>query len=123
MKKLAGILAALFMLLVVGLLCANAIASAAEPITTLHPDGTVTPAPLSAIAVSQCGLAVALFIQLDATYLLRADPRQSDLYAIVDGKQRLTSAAPMKWADAYALAQKAALSTHVVLPCTDGPQV
>lgn len=79
--------------------------------------------PLSAIAVTQCGLAVALFIQLDSTHLFRADPRQSDLFTAVNGEMQQTQAAPMKWADAYALAQKATLATHVVLPCTDGPVI
>jgi hypothetical protein len=79
--------------------------------------------PLSAIAVSQCGLAVALFIQLDATHLLRADPRQSDLFVAVDGKMVQQTAGPMEWKDAFALAQSAVITTHVLLPCTQGPTV
>lgn len=92
-------------------------------VTTLHGDGTVTPAPLSAIAVTQCGLAVSLFVQLDATHLLRADPRQSDMFTAVDGKMVQSQAGPMKWDDALALAKSAVLSTNVTLPCTDVPSV
>lgn len=146
MKTIAGIIFAMFVLLVVALLCANAIASAGElptcnaetartgqlcllspgtnpAITTVHGDGTVTPAPLSAIAVTQCGLAVSLFIQLDATHLLRADPRQSDMFTNVDGKMVQSQAGPMTIDQALTIAERAVLSTHVVLPCTDGPTV
>lgn len=79
------------------------------------------PRPLSAVAVTQCGLAVALYIQLDASHLLRADPRQSDLFTAVDGQQKQSQAGPMKWEDAYQLAGEAVLSSHVQLPCTDDP--
>jgi hypothetical protein len=82
---------------------------------------TTTPRPLSAIAVSQCGLAVALFIQLDALHLFRADPRQSDLFVAVNGEMLQTTAGPMEWKTAYKLAENAVLTTHVVIPCTDGP--
>jgi len=93
------------------------------PITTVHPDGVVTPAPLSAVVVTSCNLAVALFIQLDATHLLRADPRQSDMFTAVNGKMVQSQAGPMPWDDAYKLAQSAVLSSHVVIPCTDRPGV
>jgi hypothetical protein len=103
--------------------------TAAPPATLLeqHPGETLkapagAPRPLSAVVVTSCGLAVALFIQLDATHLLRADPRQSDIFTAVNGEQRQDTAGPMKWDDAYKLAQSAVLSSHVVLPCTDGPQ-
>jgi hypothetical protein len=80
--------------------------------------------PLSAIAVSQCGMALALFIQLDATHLMRADPKQSDLFvAQPDGTMKQTTAGPLKWEKAYALALSAVLTTHVVIPCTDRPGV
>lgn len=82
---------------------------------------TAAPRPLSAVVVTSCGLAVALYIQLDATHLLRADPRQSDIFTAVNGEQRQDTAGPMKWDDAYALAQTAVLTSHVLLPCTDGP--
>lgn len=89
-------------------------------------DVVVTPGsddtrPLSAIAVSQCGLAVALFIQLDSTHLLRADPRQSDLFTSSNGQPQQSTAGPMEWSKAYTLAQSAPISSHVTIPCTDGP--
>lgn len=102
-----------------GLLVAPGVAA----ITTLNADGTVTPAPLSAIAVSQCGLAVALFVQLDATHLLRADPRQSDMFVAVDGKMQQTKAGPMEWKDAFKIAESAVITTHVTLPCTEGSAI
>lgn len=92
-----------------------------SPITTLHADGTITPVPLSAIVVTQCGLAVSLFIQLDATHLLRADPRQSDMFTAVNGKQVQSQAGPMKIDAAMVLAKQAVLSTNVTLPCNEGP--
>lgn len=79
-----------------------------------------TAAPLSAIAVTCNGLAVSLFIQLDADHLFRADPRQSDMFTAVKGKMVQTKAPPMEWKVAYAIAEKAILSTHVVVPCADG---
>lgn len=94
-----------------------------DPIMILHPDGSVSPPPISAIAVSQCGLAVALFIQLDSNHLFRADPRQSDLFTNVNGQMRQTSGGPMQWKDALELARSAVLTTHVTIPCTDGPRV
>jgi len=79
--------------------------------------------PLSAVAVTQCGLAVALFVQLDESHMLRADPRQSDLFTAVDGQQRQSTAPPMAWDKAYQLAGSAVLSSHVILPCTDKPSI
>jgi hypothetical protein len=80
--------------------------------------------PLSAVAVSECGMAVALFIQLDSTHLLRADPRQSDLFGVgPDGKMEQQTAGPIAWDDAYKLALSAPISSHVTLPCTDGPNI
>ena len=81
------------------------------------------PRPLSAIVVSECGFAVSLFIQLDATHLLRADPRQSDLFTAVHGKQKQSGAGPMSWDEAYRIASSAVLTTHVTLPCSDGPAI
>jgi hypothetical protein len=66
---------------------------------------------------------VSLFIQLDATHLLRADPRQSDMFTNVDGKMVQSQAGPMTIDQALTIAERAVLSTHVVLPCTDGPTV
>lgn len=82
-----------------------------------------TPAPLSAIAVTNCGMALALFIQLDADHLFRADPRQSDMFTNIKGKMVQSAAPPMEWKVAYALAEKAVLTSHVVTPCTEGPQI
>lgn len=97
-------------------------APAGSPIiTVVHPDGTVDPRPLSAIVVTQCGLAVSLFVQLDATHLLRADPRQSDMFTAKNGEQVQSQAGPMKIDDAMMLAKAAVLSTNVTLPCTDDP--
>jgi hypothetical protein len=96
--------------------CASAPHQTAQPIIS-----STASRPLSAIVVSQCGLAVALYIQLDPTHLLRADSRQSDLFAAVDGQQQQTGAGPMPWDQAYSLAGSAVLTSHVLLPCTDGP--
>lgn len=83
--------------------------------------------PLSAIAVTCNGLAVSLFIQLDADHLFRADPRQSDMFTAVEQRglpphhkvMVQSKAPPMEWKVAYALAERAILSTHVVVPCAD----
>lgn len=75
--------------------------------------------PLSAIAVTCNGMAVSLFIQLDADHLFRADPRQSDMFTNVKGKMVQSKAPPMEWKVAYALAERAVLSSHVVVPCAD----
>lgn len=87
--------------------------------TTVVIAPVAAPRPLSAVVVTSCNLAVALFIQLDATHLLRADPRQSDMFTALDGKMVQSQAGPMTWADAYTLAQTAVLSSHVAIPCTD----
>lgn len=110
--------------LIVASVLALALAACATT-PTQHADlnSVGTARPLSAIAVSQCGLAVALYVQLDATHLLRADPRQSDLFVATDGQMQSQHAPPMKWEDAFALAQKAAITSHVLLPCTDGPTI
>lgn len=129
MKTIAGIIFALFVLLVVAIIGANAMAHADEcpvghlcgPVQVVP--SVASPAPLSAIAVTQCGLAVSLFIQLDATHLLRADPRQSDMFTAVNGKMVQSQAGPMTIDQALAIAEKAVLSTNVVLPCTDGPTI
>lgn len=113
MKTVAGIFASLFILLVVALLCASAFS--AEPMRPGEP--AIPEHPLSAIAVTQCGGALALFIQLDPNHLLRADPRQSDLFTNVNGHMVQSTAAPMKWDDAYELATRAVITTHVLVPC------
>lgn len=104
---------------------AGPIVSDVQPhaIVTVRPDGTVNPPPLSAVVVTSCGLAVALFIQLDATHLMRADPRQSDMFTAVDGKMVQSQAGPMPWDDAYKLALAAVLSSNVVIPCTEHPGI
>lgn len=119
---IAGLAAGiLFAVLLFSTVHAGPIVSAVQPapITTLKGDGTVTPAPLSAVVVTNCGLAVALFIQLDATHLMRADPRQSDMFTAVDGHMVQSQAGPMPWDEAFKLALSAVLSSHVVIPCTD----
>jgi len=76
--------------------------------------------PISAIVVSQCGEAIALYIQLDANNLFRADPKQSELFTNKDDEMIHTFGAPMPWDEAYDLASKAVLSSHVVIPCDGG---
>jgi hypothetical protein len=79
-----------------------------------------TPRPLAAISVNECNKSVALFIFLDSTHMLRADPRQSDMFTVSpNGTTKQTSAPPMKWEDAFALAQSAAITSHVMLPCRE----
>lgn len=92
---------------------------AAPELFHIDGNGVVTPKPLSAIVVTQCGGALALFIQLDATHLMRADPVQSDLFTNVNGKMVQGTAPPMKWDDAYNMALQAVLSSHVIVPCTE----
>ena len=77
--------------------------------------------PISAVVVSQCGLALALYIQLDSNNLFRADPKQSELFTNNDGDMVHTFGDPMAWDEAYELASKAVLSSHVTVPCPDGP--
>lgn len=108
-----------FVMAVVVSLCA-ACASIPKNDVVVSPDNTVT-RPLSAIAVSQCGMAVALFIQLDSTHLLRADPHQSDLFTSSNGQPQQSTVGPMEWSKAYDLASTAPISSHVVIPCMDGP--
>jgi len=73
--------------------------------------------PISAIVVSQCGEALALYIQLDANNLFRADPKQSELFTNKADEMVHSFGAPMPWDEAYDLASKAVLSSHVVIPC------
>ena len=105
------------------LACGIAVACTTAPYRNLEmpKPAAAVDAPLSAIAVSQCGQAVALFIQLDETHLFRADPRQSDMFVADAGRARHENAGPMKWEDAAALAERAVLSSHVTLPCTEAP--
>jgi hypothetical protein len=73
---------------------------------------------------NHCLASIALFIQLDSTHLLRADPRQSDLFGVgSDGKMKQQTAGPIAGDDAYKLALSAPISSHVTLPCTDGPNI
>lgn len=84
---------------------------------SIDDNGIMHPKPLSAIMVSQCGGALALFIQVDANHLLRADPRQSDVFANVDGKMEQSTVGPLEWGLAYSVAAQAVITTHVVVPC------
>lgn len=86
-------------------------------IFTIDGNGIMHPKPLSAIMVSQCGGALALFIQVDANHLLRADPRQSDLFSNVDGKMQQSTWQSMEWGLAFGVASQAVITTHVVVPC------
>lgn len=91
--------------------------SPSTPIFTIDGNGVMHPKPLSAIMVSQCGGALALFIQVDANHLLRADPRQSDVFVNVDGKMEQSTVGPLEWGLAYNVAAQAVITTHVVVPC------
>lgn len=131
MRFVTGILGVLSIMLIVLLVCAG-LANGAEP---MHPgdfaiaptpppmffsidgNGVMHPKPLSAIMVSQCGGALALFIQVDANHLLRADPRQSDVFSNVDGKMEQSTVGPLEWGLAYSVAAQAVITTHVVVPC------
>lgn len=94
-----------------------AIAPSSPRIFTIDGNGIMHPKPLSAIMVSQCGGALALFIQVDANHLLRADPRQSDVFSNVDGKMEQSTVGPLEWGLAYNVAAQAVITTHVVVPC------
>jgi hypothetical protein len=118
--------------LVIGILGVLASGCATKPIknveTSLSNAPVVAPEikdvkPISAIVVTNCGLAVALFVQLDQYNLFRADPRQSDLFTNVDGKMIVTHGAGMPWDEAYTLAASAILSSNVVIPCNEGPTI
>lgn len=91
--------------------------TSSDRIFTIDGNGIMHPKPLSAIMVSQCGGALALFIQVDANHLLRADPRQSDVFANVDGKMEQSTVGPLEWGLAYSVAAQAVITTHVVVPC------
>jgi hypothetical protein len=54
--------------------------------------------------------------------MLRADPRQSDLFSVgADGKMIQSHAGPVPWEKAYELALSAPISSHVTIPCTETP--
>lgn len=127
MRVITGIIGVLFIMLVVLLVCAG-LAKGAElmhpgelatppRVFTIDGNGVMHPKPLSAIMVSQCGGALALFIQVDANHLLRADPRQSDLFSNTDGKMVQSTVGPLEWGLAYSVAAQAVITTHVVVPC------
>lgn len=99
--------------------CGSPVATPKAPSVTAP---VAPPPPLAAIAVSKCGLAVSLFIQLDANHLLHADPRQSEMFTNVNGKSVSSIAAPMPWKEAYDLAKNAVLTSHVYLPCDERDQ-
>lgn len=110
--------AALAAVVASGLMVACTVAGARKEAA---PEPGISPVPLSAIAVSQCGGAIALFVQLDATHLFRADPRQSDMFVAENGRMQHHLAGPLPWKEAIALAERAVLTSHVTLPCTEAP--
>lgn len=112
-----------FVMAVVVSLCAACASTPAPQADVVLPSDSTVPRPLSAVVVTECGLAVALFVQLDPTHLLRADPRQSDLFTAIEGQQQQSGAGPMPWTQAYELAASATLSSHVVMPCRDDPSI
>lgn len=77
--------------------------------------------PLSAIMVSQCGKALAVFVQVDATHLLRADQQQTDIF-VGDGdytNMKQVTSAPLKFDEALKLAESASIQTHVAVKCDE----
>jgi hypothetical protein len=87
------------------LICGCATAPTVTPDAKFEPVAKIKDVrPISAIVVTECGLAVALYIQLDQYNLFRADPKQSELFTDNDGKAVHMFGAPMPWNEAYELA-------------------
>lgn len=88
------------------------------------PDTRAEAAPLSAIAVSceEEKKAIVLYVQVDATHLVRFSPRSTTI--LTAGKNGAESTEVSKpttdFALAYALADKAAIKNHVMVPCSSG---
>jgi peroxiredoxin family protein len=76
--------------------------------------------PISAVAVSTCGKAVAIFVTFDKKHMLRFDARSSTLFVVQDDGTVSETRSPAAPIEAVTqIAASAAMTSHVVLPCTE----
>lgn len=77
------------------------------------------PIPIAAIAVTQCGGLVSLYVVLDERHMLRAGVKSLALFEIqADGKVVESEHAPIPVEAAMDLAKKAAIQTRVETACS-----
>lgn len=91
---------------------------------TAPPSKPATPAvraPIAAVVVSNRGKSVALYVITDPTHMLLFAGSDSALFeAVAPGvAPKVTHVDSVPFDTAYALAQRAPLTSHVVLPCRD----
>lgn len=79
------------------------------------------PAPIAAVVVTTCGKSVALYVITDDEHMILFAGSDSTMFeAVAPGVMpKITHAESVPFETAYALAQRAPLTSHVVLPCQD----
>lgn len=110
--------------IVLALLFSTSILTAGCTKTTPDPSlGGTAPhtqaAPIVAIAVTQCGGLVTLYVVLDSRHMLRAGAKSLALFEIQpDGKVAESDRAPMPFDQIMDLAKKAVIQTRVETACS-----
>ncbi len=74
--------------------------------------------PLAAFVFAQCGGALALYVIVDSTHVLRFDPKQTSIFTLdASGKMAETDGPPTDFKQALDLAATAPITSHVTAPC------
>lgn len=97
--------------------CASA-PPAAHPVAAKEPLAHAAD-PIAAIVVTSCNKSVALYVVMDNQHMIRFNGAGTALFdAIGPGvAPKETHADPVDWNAAFALAQRAPLTSHVIMPC------
>lgn len=75
-------------------------------------------APIAAIAVTECGRAVVIFVTLDAAHVLRFDGKSAAVYEVKpDGTVGLSEGEPVPIEAAMKIATSARIQANAALPC------
>lgn len=74
--------------------------------------------PIAAFDFSQCGGALALYVIVDTTHVLRFDPKQTTIFAAgPDGKVTESSGPPTPFEQALKIAESAGITSNTIAPC------
>lgn len=73
--------------------------------------------PIAAFDFSQCGGALSLYVVVDQTHVLRFDPKQTTIFAVVDGKLTESAGPPTPFEQAMQIANSAGITSNTIAPC------
>ncbi len=82
-----------------------------------QPKPEIVPTPIAAFDFIQCGGALALFVIVDPTHVIRFDQKQTTIFTIENGKMTETNGPPTPFSQALQIAETAGITSNAIAPC------